>query len=333
MDIDFLPYLKLALRELDQFSIPGIGTFVREQQQSKIDTARSEIYPPEENIRIEPGEQHLRPLRDLFSDKLGIDAQQAEHILQSMGKYLIKRLQNPNTLEISGLGRIILRSNGQYEFEKTTPDPTLKAFGLLPVKIPPPPPKPKESALRTNPNYQPLPTVTNPIISTDTTVKNEKSKSSRRWLIIFLLITLFILVVLLILMLTTDFFKFTTTEKKDSAPTTVAATTTQKELNFTSPPAENKSTTENHATNSEKNTDNKIFYILVGKPFDTEAAATEAMKNWKEKKLNPKVTFFEIEKQYRISLFSSENRQEIQQKLRELKPVAGDAFIHIVDKK
>jgi flagellar basal body-associated protein FliL len=333
MDIDFLPYLKLALRELEKFSIPGIGTFVREQQQSKIDTARSEIYPPEENIRIEPGEQHLRPLRDLFSDKLGIDAQQAEHILQSMGKYLIKRLQNPNTLEITGLGRIILRSNGQYEFEKTTPDPTLKAFGLLPVKIPPPH-KPKESALRTNPNYQTLPPVTEQPISSGNTIKNEKSKSSRQWLIIFLLIMLFILVVLLILMLTTDFFKFITTEKKDSTQTTIAAaTTTQKEPNFNFTPAESKSGTENNTTNSEKNTDNKIFYILVGKPFDTEAAATEAIKNWKEKKLNPKVTFFEIEKQYRISLFSSENRQEIQQKLRELKPVAGDAFIHIIDKK
>jgi len=320
MENEYIPYLKLALRELERFSVPGLGTFVRESAKAQIDTIKNEIYPPEDKIRIEPGEKYERKLRELLADRLKLDLQSAENLAQGLGKSIVKSLQNRNTIEIQDVGRIILRGNGNYEFESASKDPSLQAYGLGPVAMPAFVPVAKTIAI--------------PLIETlkkeEVTTEKKPSdkvinKKKEKQLTIILSVSLAVLLLILLAFLFSDNLRGLLSANNNSTQQNTPATTT----GGNGEKSESALITPSNSAAVDNSIPKVAFYIIPeATSYDLEKEANEQANAWKKDGFDAKVIFSDADKQYRVCLFSSTERKAVKLKMKELQPkIDGNPWI------
>jgi hypothetical protein len=129
-----LAYTQLAFRELRQFSIPGIGTFVKKLSGAQVDMAQNVIYPPTERFEFTPGgATYTRHFVELLERRQHMDADAATQTVEELGQALLKQLKARKQVEIPGIGKLSLEAGDTLAFALTSQDPTLQTYGLSPV--------------------------------------------------------------------------------------------------------------------------------------------------------------------------------------------------------
>lgn len=135
MAVEFKPYLLLALHELDHFSVPGVGTFVRRREKARFDPESNKLFPPQEVTELKRGDDML----DAFVQFLVVKTQkprvEAENLAREIGTTVVQYVQSLVDIELEGFGTI---KKGPYNlpvFEPVETDEQVENFGLVPVAI------------------------------------------------------------------------------------------------------------------------------------------------------------------------------------------------------
>ncbi len=131
---EYKQVLARALRELDTFSIPEVGTLVSESVAASIDTAAGVMVPPHTRVRFDVGTRHLKPFYDFLSERYGLKRDQAEATAADIGRQVGESLK-VGAFDLSGVGRLVRGPKG-VQFEATVTDPTQSTFGLRPARYP-----------------------------------------------------------------------------------------------------------------------------------------------------------------------------------------------------
>ncbi len=125
--------LMAALKELEEFSIPGVGTFVRMRRNAQIRTDKKIIFPPVSTIQIKKGQTRLNRFYDFLVQHYHISRQEAQAVAKALGEYMQKYLDSIGSIELEGLG-VIKKSAGAYKFDNQK---SLFTYGLMPVSAVP----------------------------------------------------------------------------------------------------------------------------------------------------------------------------------------------------
>ncbi|MBX3101306.1 MAG: hypothetical protein KF690_02220 [Bacteroidetes bacterium] len=129
-----LAYTQLAFRELRQFSIPGIGTFVKKLAGAQVDMTRNVIYPPAERFEFTPGgATYAAQFVGLLERKQHMAAAQASAVVEELGQALLRQVKARKSVDIPGIGKLVLAADDTLAFTLTSEDPTLQTYGLTPV--------------------------------------------------------------------------------------------------------------------------------------------------------------------------------------------------------
>lgn len=131
---DYKQILARALRELESFSVPEVGSFITEPVPARIDTETGRISPPRHQVRIEANTRHLKPFYDLLTEKYGLRRSEAETVAAAIGHYVGETMK-VGSLELPGTGKLYRGSKGLV-FEAALDDPTLASYGLASATYP-----------------------------------------------------------------------------------------------------------------------------------------------------------------------------------------------------
>lgn len=131
---EYKQVLARALRELDTFSIPEVGTLVTETVPASIDSAAGVVVPPHTRVRFDVGTRHLKPFYDFLSERYELKRDQAEATAADIGRQVGEALK-VGAFDLSGVGRLVRGPKG-VQFEATVTDPTQSTFGLSPARYP-----------------------------------------------------------------------------------------------------------------------------------------------------------------------------------------------------
>jgi hypothetical protein len=136
MAVDHKAFLAIAFRELERFSLPGVGTFVRESKPARVDPKTKQLQPPSSYIKLEPGERNLMQLYQYLGDQANLRREQAEKYAQELGHFVKEYTKISGGLELRGVGRITKDATGGIVFEPAMDDPTFSTYALKPVVLP-----------------------------------------------------------------------------------------------------------------------------------------------------------------------------------------------------
>lgn len=136
MSIDHKAFLAIAFRELERFSVPGVGTFVRQAKPASIDPKTRQISPPGSYIQLEEGERHLVQLYQYLADRGSLRREQAEKYAQELGHFVNEYTKISGGLEVKGVGRLTKNAAGRIVFEPAMDDPSFSSYALKPVMLP-----------------------------------------------------------------------------------------------------------------------------------------------------------------------------------------------------
>jgi hypothetical protein len=131
---DYKQILARALRELESFSVPEVGSFITEPIAARIDAETGRISPPRHQVRIEANTRHLKPFYDLLTEKYGLRRSEAETVAAAIGHYVGETMK-VGSLELTGTGKLYRGSKGLV-FEAALDDPTLASYGLASATYP-----------------------------------------------------------------------------------------------------------------------------------------------------------------------------------------------------
>lgn len=137
MNERILSILSLAFRELRRFSIPGMGTFVRETEPSRFDAQTGLMYPPRERFRYEAGGLlFVEPLVNLAAQNLTLGMEEARAFVEDLGATLAITLDRTGALTLPNAGLLVKDAAGQLTFEMMNVDnANAPAFELPPIKL------------------------------------------------------------------------------------------------------------------------------------------------------------------------------------------------------
>lgn len=166
MPIEFKPYLLLALHELDHFSVPGVGTFVRRREKARFDPETGQLYPPLEVTELKRGDEMLDAFVGFLEAKTGKPRGEAENLAREIGTTTIQFIQSLVDIELEGFGVLKKGAYNLPAFEPTESDSAFESLGLpvatvgkLEAVATPPPTKPaatKPAALPKRETKQPV---------------------------------------------------------------------------------------------------------------------------------------------------------------------------------
>lgn len=117
MSMDPHTALLAAFRHLDEFSVPGVGTFRRVRQAAQIDHVRKRIHPPQENFVVEGGETHIRNLEEFLGRALGLEVPDRYAAVNAIAAHITDQLTDSGTLKVEGSGLLRRDESGDLQFQ------------------------------------------------------------------------------------------------------------------------------------------------------------------------------------------------------------------------
>ncbi|MFN8395443.1 MAG: hypothetical protein U0176_12435 [Bacteroidia bacterium] len=117
MSVDPHTALLAAFRHLDEFSVPGVGTFRRVRQGAQIDHVRKRIQPPQENFVVEGGETHIRNLEEFLGRALGLEVPDRYEAVNAIAAHITDQLSYSGTLRVDGSGTLRRDDAGELLFQ------------------------------------------------------------------------------------------------------------------------------------------------------------------------------------------------------------------------
>jgi hypothetical protein len=126
--------LQVAFRQLDNFSVPGVGTFTRSRVGAQMDHQKKRILPPHERFVLEQGDGHQAPLEDLLGRWFGISATEAKDLSHRTGTYIQEGVKSRSQFKLDGVGTFRQADDGlEFTAEDGLLAQTHDFFGLQTV--------------------------------------------------------------------------------------------------------------------------------------------------------------------------------------------------------
>lgn len=125
-----------AFKELDAFSVPGIGTFRKKRLSAKVEHLNKQVLPPTMGFVLEMDSIPVRSLEDYFFRNLEVSVAKATELVESVKKYFQNGTENGSGVEIPDVGTVV-QNQGNFELVGNTGN-TLQHpefFGLGPVNF------------------------------------------------------------------------------------------------------------------------------------------------------------------------------------------------------
>lgn len=123
-----------AFRELDAFSIPGVGTFRKQVLPARIDHLNQQILPPTLGFALVPDTVPVRSLEDFFLRNLKVTVAKATELVESVREYFNRETEDGGAVEIPEVGKVV-QKEGKFELLDQTGDKLQDPnfFGLGPI--------------------------------------------------------------------------------------------------------------------------------------------------------------------------------------------------------
>lgn len=119
MIADHVSTLSQALSELEQFSVPHVGSFIRQVQQARIDPHKNVVFPPYETLIFVPyTSQYTHHLVEWIQKNRSVQGQVAHQLAEQLGLETFEYLQQFNNLEIPEWGTLKIDESNLICFER-----------------------------------------------------------------------------------------------------------------------------------------------------------------------------------------------------------------------
>jgi|GEM_PF-5520708 len=119
MIADHVSTLSQALSELEQFSVPYVGSFIRQVQQARIDPQKNVVFPPYETLIFVPyTSQYTHHLVEWIQKNRSIPGQAAHQLVEQLGTETFEYLQQFKNLELPEWGILKIDDNNLICFER-----------------------------------------------------------------------------------------------------------------------------------------------------------------------------------------------------------------------
>lgn len=129
-------YLRNAFRELEAFSVPGIGTFRKVFAHARLDPEQQQAFPPEVRLTFDPGVDARVSLRRYLERKLLLREDAAQRILQDIEETITSAIASEGTYELPEIGRLYRQETGQLAFAAHPAGQFAgDFFGFMPVAL------------------------------------------------------------------------------------------------------------------------------------------------------------------------------------------------------
>jgi nucleoid DNA-binding protein/cell division septation protein DedD len=315
--LDIFFYIKDLLLKRDGLVVPGLGSFITENQPSKIDQTEKKLIPPKKKITFNPSitrdDDHI--LANTLMSEENLSFEDANETISKQVERIKQDLQSNKKFEIPGLGTFTLDENNKIEFSEVKKEH--ETLGLIeleaePLEQPRPSSQRKTSAAPPKPSQR--------------KAKTPQRKTSRRWYWIAAVIILLIGIGgasfyfnfwnnLQVKNLLSD--KETGKQKQKAQKTSVAIPDTGKlaKINkkidqFTDKKKAlmYKEQKKDSAKSGQTKTKGRYSYHLVVGSFKKRANAEEFSKQVKEKGFKP--TILERDNLYRVVVKSFNNKSK-----------------------
>lgn len=126
--------LVAACRELQQFSLPGVGTFVRVQEPARLDPVTRMLHPPRERLQLIAGRQeNPEALLGFWVAHYRTTPAEAQREIEQLSEAVVRELKTYFRVDLPTIGQLKRNPDGTYFLELINNDPTLQTFGLRPV--------------------------------------------------------------------------------------------------------------------------------------------------------------------------------------------------------
>lgn len=131
MDIGF--YIADLLRNQDEVSLPGLGTFTKERVAGSYDSSSNTFRPPSYQVSFDNRSNDFSTLSEYISTKKNLSRSSAEYFVKKFTTTISELLQTSGTAEVKPLG-IIRQNNDVIIFEASQAlEVSGKYYGLKPV--------------------------------------------------------------------------------------------------------------------------------------------------------------------------------------------------------
>ncbi|TAE47211.1 MAG: SPOR domain-containing protein [Bacteroidetes bacterium] len=131
--------LKHAFRELEGFSVPGLGTFEKEYQDAFMDEAGKIVHPPNVRLRFTETVKPALRLNQHLIHNLRMSPHAASQLEEAICEEIMSTLDNTGFYELPEIGRLVRPTGGPIRIQANEPEDNALSdpyFGLLPVTMP-----------------------------------------------------------------------------------------------------------------------------------------------------------------------------------------------------
>ncbi|MEM7658681.1 MAG: SPOR domain-containing protein [Bacteroidota bacterium] len=109
-------YLQNAFRELDAFSLPGIGTFRKVRRAAELDETTQRVIPPMVEIELDSEVRPSLLFARYLVDNLQMPVDEAQQIVEEIKDEMILDLKQLGTFEITNFGHLRVDGPGSLRF-------------------------------------------------------------------------------------------------------------------------------------------------------------------------------------------------------------------------
>ncbi|MDX1908621.1 MAG: SPOR domain-containing protein [Bacteroidia bacterium] len=132
-------YLQRAFKDLEAFSVPGLGTFRKVYRDAHMDDGGVIVHPPTIEVTFEPAVHEMLRLNDHLVHNLGVSPAEAAAIVSDMKGVVQRALALRGYYEVPGIGRLVQDAGHRLRMIPATAraaDTSDLYFGLKPVSSP-----------------------------------------------------------------------------------------------------------------------------------------------------------------------------------------------------
>lgn len=131
-------YIRNAFKELEAFSVPGIGTFRKVHEAARQEHASMVIYPPSVRIEFSPVVDYNIDITQHLVNNIHLEKEQAHTIVSELKHSIQSALTKDKYYTIGNVGRLYENDKGKLYFEQEQSEKSIFAdeyFGFMPVNI------------------------------------------------------------------------------------------------------------------------------------------------------------------------------------------------------
>ncbi|MEM7367119.1 MAG: SPOR domain-containing protein [Bacteroidota bacterium] len=116
MNLNIDIYLRTAFKELDAFSIQGIGTFKKVHRAAQVDEAGLRVMPPMAEFEFEQEVHSSLLFNKYLIENLQFDLHETEGIIQGIQNHLLHALKSTGRFEVPDIGLLSMNESGDIHF-------------------------------------------------------------------------------------------------------------------------------------------------------------------------------------------------------------------------